>query len=260
MRTHKILTNFFVLYIMSIFSFSLMAGQNVNDVKSKGPSKLSLFKTPLRKRLPIYARGIWPDTKEFKESIVGKYLKSEYIKKLETWLPIIINKDFLPEKIDPTKWYGIPKPHEIRNSYILSQFYNKNSDTLLQFQADGVHLGVTVTSEKHFAVDVRNITDGKIIQLMTKLLNYPEEKVSRISIEKYIQEIGDNENKTFVCYGRLRCESFDETKAPKPNGENIRTWWNYIPFWIVDGTVSIHTTTVKWEAYPATLEGIFFEL
>lgn len=248
--------NIIVIGILIItINASLYAQEGNSDYKSKGPSKLSELKNTLHDKLPIYERGIWPESKAFEKVVNEKDIKSDYIHKLKTWMPIILNKSVLPDRLESTQLYGIPKLHE-GGSFVIGQYYSPIGNILVQYQANGVDMAVTATSEKYFSTKVKSISDGEIIDMIRRLTNYPIEKVKNIVIEKHIEEVGDNDSKVLLCYGKIRCDGFNEMKAP--TAENVRTWWNYVPFWIVDGTISINTTTVKWETYPSNLTNIFF--
>ncbi len=258
MVTRKEVSKLLVLTIVLALSVDLFAAGDESGYRSKGPLLVSSLKGQLQSKLPIYIRGIWPELAAFEKCIDGTNLESKYVDKTKSWLSTILKTDALPGNLESTKWHGLPKLHS-GASHILGQFYNSKQDILTQFQADGVGLSLTCTSEKYFTVDIASITDDMIIQMMSEVLNFPEGKVSDIAIEKHVQQMSVGEDKVPVCYGKLRCNGYDEKSAATPSGDNMRTWWNFIPFWIVDGTVSINTTTVKWEQYPATLNGIFFE-
>lgn len=252
-RLSKVLV---ILPLVLTLGASLPAGDGGDEFKSKGPSKLSLLRKSLDKELGVYAWGIWPGRKAFEKSIRGPNLKSEYTNKIKTWLRIVLNKELLPPSLDSKKWHGIGRFHRL--SSILGQFHSPKQRALVQFYATGIDLGITATSEKRFGVDVSNITDAKIVQMMTKLLNYPEDKVAKIVInKKHTIEVETDGDSILVCCGLLTCDGFD----PNIPGdrENIQTWWNCIFFWIIDGTISIHTTTVPWETWPANPSEFLFK-
>ena len=242
--------------VVLTLSVSVPASDKGDEFKSKGPAKLPLLRKALRKELEVYAWGIWPERKSFEKSIKGANLKSRYTNKIKTWLPIVLNEELLPPSLDSEKWHGIGRVHRL--SSILGQFHSPKQGALVQFYATGIDIGVTATSEKRFGVDVANITDAKIVQMMTKLLNYPEDKVDKITIEKkHTIEVDTDDERIIVCCGLLTCDGFDPNNPL--DRENIQTWWNCIFFWIIDGTISIHTSTVPWETFPMNTKRYMFK-
>ena len=66
-------------------------------------------------------------------------------------------------------------------------------------------------------------------------------------MEKHFEEMGEGENKTFVCFGKLRDSGYNPKKPPLSNGKNIPTWWNHMTFWITKEKIFISMSMVNWE-------------
>jgi hypothetical protein len=265
MRYYKIIT----IVIMSLGFLSLLStnlpGQEVQSpgFVLAGPPETASLEKELDKRLGGYAWGIWPRTEIIKSALLGKELPEQYIKRIREWLPIVIKKEYLPDKIDPNQFYGLPRLHGA-GDFIIGELSNLKQDAVIQFQANGLGMVFTVTSEKYFPNDVNGISDAEIIQEITGLLNYPEDQIKSIKIDKKIEAMGDVDKKIIVCYGKLRSGGYDESKAPfrTPQGkmENVPTWWNHMAFWIAKGKIFFSTTMVNWENSPSTLDPYVFKL
>lgn len=259
MKAIKRIISIGVAILLFLLTLQLMAESKKETYEPHGPAETAAIELALHKRLPVYAWGIWPREDKFEGAIEGDRLPKRYINKLKIWLPRVLKKDFLPYEIKQNQWYGIRRLHACRD-FVVGRFQNSKQNTIIQFKANGVGLVITAISEQYFSEEIAQMTDVKIIKAVTKLLNYPEEKAQRITVEKHFEEVGKGASKILVCYGKLRDTGYDETKPASPDGQNMRTWWNYIPFWITRGKICISTTTVKWENYWANLDGIFFKL
>jgi len=230
-----------------------------------GPLETASFEKALDRRLAIYAWGIWPRDAKFDNAIPGQSLPIDYVERLKTWLTRILKKDLLAERIDPNGWRGIRKL-DGRSDFIVGQFKNVDQIVTTQFRADGLLLGITALSKNYFPNGVDNLTNADIVKAATSLVNYPQDKLGNIIVEKHIEYLGEGERKTLVCYGKLKDADYNEMKPPilprRPGekAENMPTWWNHFPFWIIKGKIFIAFSMVNWETFPASLDPYVFKL
>lgn len=223
-----------------------------------GPPETALLEKTLRARLGVYAWGIWPRDEKFDGAVPGQNLPKKYVERLKTWLPRILKKDLLPETIDPNQWRGIRKL-DGWSDFVIGQHEKADPNAKVEFRADGLLLGITAVSEDYFPNGVAGVTDDQIIKGITGLLNYPKDKVQSITLEKHFEQMGEADNKVMVCYGKLRDKEYDETKPPLPDGRNMPTWWNCMPFWMTKGKVFVSASMVNWESFPASLDPYVFK-
>lgn len=248
---------------------------------SVGPPETEGLERALDKRLPVYAYGIWPREEKFKDSKPSKELPKEYIDRLNEWVPKIINNELLPKNIDPNIWIGLKKLHQ--SDYIIGQIVNAKKDITLKIQADGCFFLITAESKKFFPDGISKITDEQIIKTITSIVNYPKEEVNDIVLEKNIEVLGDEKFKEEICYGKIRDSQYDPMRGlgltqteieqslrdlgmgkitrdelNKLQMKNIRTWWNYLPFWINKGRIFISAGML--DKTPVTYEPYIFKL
>jgi hypothetical protein len=234
--------------------------------KLAGPPETASLEKELNRRLGVYSDGIWPRTEILQSALRGVELPELYISRLQKWLPIIIKKEYLPDIIDPNQFYGTPQLHG-PGDFIIGELHNPKQNVTVQFQADGIGLVFTAISKNYFPNDVNNLTDADIIKAIASLVKYPEDKIRTISIEKKTEAMGDVDKKVLVCYGKLRSDGYDEAKPPfststRTQGkmENVRTWWNYMTFWMTKGKIFFSATMVNFETNPSTLDPYVFKL
>jgi len=232
--------------------------------KIAGPPETASLEKDLDKRLGGYAWGIWPRPEILKGALRGQELPQKYISRLQKWLPIIIEKEYLPKKIDPNQFYGLKRLHGA-GDFIIGELQNPKKIVTVQFQANGLALVFTAISKNYFPDGVESISDSEVIKVITGLVNYPADQIKTITIEKKIEAMGDEDRKVLVCFGKLRAGGYDETKPPihphpdkKP--ENVPTWWNHMTFWITKGKIFFSTTMVDWEKNPSNLDPYVFKL
>ena len=99
----------------------------IEEYEPKGPDETVSFEKALRKSLGGYVTGIWPRENIINDAIRGEQLPDEYVKRLKKWITLIVNKNYLPENLDPNEWYGIKKLHFNQN-YIIGQFSKLKQD------------------------------------------------------------------------------------------------------------------------------------
>jgi len=230
----------------------------------KGPDETAAMETSLRRRLGVYVCGIWPRPEILAGGLCGDKLSQKDVQQLQTWLRRIVRKEYQPEKMDPNQWYGIRKLH-FGQDYIIGQSSMPAEDVVLQFQANGVGLRITSISQKIFPKGVDGITDANIIEAITSLVNYPQDMIQSIILEKKIEQMGEAGKEISVCYGRLLSGGHNPNKPPvkpRPDAkvENLPTWCNHMTFWATKGKLFISTTMVNWETIPATTAPLQFRL
>jgi hypothetical protein len=223
-----------------------------------GPLQTVELEKALVGRLPVYGWGIWPRAEKFQEAVQGPNLPTEYVQRMKTWLPRIVSEEFLPDELDPNQWHGIRKLDGC-SDFVTGQYKNRAESATVQFRADGLLLGITISSRDFFPNGIAGVTDEETIKAITRLMKYPADKVESITLEKEIEEMGERDNKVFVCHGRVKDKGYDETKPASPDGKNMRTWWNYMPFWISKNKIFICTSMVNWETFPASLDPYVFK-
>ena len=246
-----------VLGVAGLFwAAELLAVAKAPRFEIVGPPETARLEKTLGSRLGVYAWGIWPRTEKFQKAVAGPNVPEKYVQRMETWLSRILRKDFLPDKLDPNRWHGFGKL-DGWSDFVIGQYINTAQDATVQFRGDGLLLGITVLSKEFFSNGVAGLTDDQVIKAITSLVNYPEDKVKDITIEKHFEEMGDPNNKVLVCYGKLR--------APEPTivlyrfKRKVRTWWSFMPFWITKNKIFICTSMVNWESFPASLDPYVFK-
>jgi hypothetical protein len=227
-----------------------------------GPPETASFEKALDRRLGGYAWGIWPRPEKLAGALRGAELPERYVNRLQAWLPRIIRKEFLPDRIDPNQLYGIPRLRGERN-FIIGEFRRPEQRTTAQFQSNGLGVVITVQTESLFSTGVDKLSDADIVKTIASLVNYPEDKIKTIILEKHFEEIGETDKKVAVCYGKLRSDGYNEKRAPfhtkEGKMENVPTWWNYMPFWMTKDKLFISCTMVDWETMPASLDPYIFK-
>jgi len=229
------------------------------DFQLVGPPETAELEGALSKRLGVYAWGIWPRAEKLEKAIAGPNLPKEYVQRIQTWVETILSKDLFPKAMDPNQWYGLLKANGY-NDFIVGQWQNAKGTVRVQFRATGLLLVVTATSKQYFPDGPAGLTDQQIINAITALVNYPEEKVKDIAIEKHFEQMGDPNNRVLVCYGKLMDRQYDGTKAPLPDGTNMPIWWNHMTFWVTKNKIFFSSSTVNWESFPASLDPYVFKL
>jgi len=249
-----------------LLSVIVFAGAMPKEVyQPKGPSDTAALEIALRERLPVYVEGIWPRTEILDSAPHGRQLPKKAVERLQTWLSRIVRREFLPESMDPNQWYGIRKLH-LNHDYIIGQFRKPVEGVTIQFQANGVSLAITAISDSYFPDGVDGIADAEIIEVLTTLVNYPRDMVQSITVEKHVEAMGEAGKKVSVCYGKLWSRGYDPMKPayysqpPESELKNVRTWWNFMTFWIVKGKLFFSTTMVNWETRPSTAAPFMFRL
>ena len=201
------------------FSITLNAYQEISYERkfvSVGPPESEGLEKALDKKLAVYAYGFWPREEKFEDSKSSNELPKKYVDRLDVWVHKIINKNLLPESIDPNVWKGIKKLH--LRDYIVGQFKSPQKDITLKIQADGLLFLITAESDEFFPDGVSGLTNEQIIKTITSLVNYPKEEVNDIILEKNTELLGDDKFKTNVCYGKIRDGQYDPMRGPGPTG------------------------------------------
>jgi len=254
-----------ILFLVSLPAI-VLAGVVVDEAyEPKGPTETAGLETALRKRLGVYVEGIWPRAEVLAGATRGKQLPEKDVQRLQAWLRRIVKKSLVPERVDPNAWYGVRRLH-FNQDYIIGQFPTSPQGITLQFQANGVGLTLTGASASFFPNGVAGISDAEIIKAITGLVNYPEDMVPSIALEKKVEQMGETNKEVSVCYGKLRSGGYDPMRSPyhspPPENElkNVPTWWNHMTFWMTKGRVFISTTMVNWETMPSTTAPFIFRL
>jgi len=254
-----------LIWSFTFLSSSGCAGEQARqspNFEVVGPQETAAFERSLDRRLAAYAWGIWPRSERLAGALRGADLPKQYVNRLQTWLQRIVRKELLPVRIDPNQFYGIARLRGGHN-FIIGRLSRPGQSTTVQFQANGLRIVITAQSQSLFPNGVYQLSDADIIKAIAGLLNYPEEKVASITIEKHFEELGETDKKIPVCYGRLRSDGYDEKKGPFQTKEgrmvNIPTWWNDMIFWVRPGELFISSTMVDWETMPANLDPYVFK-
>jgi hypothetical protein len=208
-----------------------------------GSSETETFEKGLYGLLPVYVCGIYPKADKMKASVSWKNIPLKYTKKMGAWVNRVLKPELTPEQSDKSNWAGIRKIRWNQN-YLVGRFVSSGKkgslykNASVEFQADDRSISLTITSDSLFPQDANDMSDTQILGSVIKVLNIPEDKTSKIDIEKHLCTVaGIN-----VCYGKMRCEWNEK----EPN-DSEREWWSYVPFWYIKGKVFVHISTIEWK-------------
>ncbi|MHC4867716.1 MAG: hypothetical protein ACYTEX_26900, partial [Planctomycetota bacterium] len=161
--------------------------------KLVGPAETARLEKTLWARLGVYAWGIWPSSERLKGGIAASKLPERYLDRSKTWLGRILKEDLLPEVKEPNQWRGLRRANAY-NDFIVGRWRNAKEGVTVEFRTTGLLLVVTATSKEYFPNGVSALTDDDIIKALTDVVNYPQDKIKEITIEKHFEEMGDPEN------------------------------------------------------------------
>ncbi|MHC4867715.1 MAG: hypothetical protein ACYTEX_26895 [Planctomycetota bacterium] len=270
-----------VVVVLALLSCAQLMGKVEGPrFERVGPAETARLEKTLWARLGVYAWGIWPSSEKLKGGIPSSKLPERYLDRSKTWLGRILKEDLLPEVMEANEWRGLRKANGY-NDFIVGQWRTTSKTRTVKFRATGLLLVVTVVSEEYFPNGVSGLTDDDIIKAITDLVNYPEDKIKEITIEKQFEEMGEPNKKALVCYGKLRAPepaltpppkrrarprgTKPESTVPEPprqtrkKGHPYPTWWSHMPFWMTKNKIFFCSSMVNWETFPATLDPYVFK-
>jgi len=238
MRTRKIALGLLICVCIT----SIVIADSIKYVP-KGPNDTAEFEKGLYELLPIYAWGVYPSDKILSKGVSEKDLDpntasrmSQYKEKIDIWLTRVLKEELKPNKFNRADWLGIRKLRG-GTDYIVGKFVSTTKESAtIEFQADDRNIALTINSPLLFVAEANELSDSQILDFITKILNIPQEKISKISVEKHFANLGGIN----ICYGKMRCE-WDERKSPL----NEQDWWSYIPFWYVKGKIFVSISTIE---------------
>ena len=238
-----------VLELLSCILITSMAAAASPEYIAKGPRETEEFEKGLYEQLPVYLCGIYPRDAILGQGVsegnlppeIGERMKL-YKKTIETWLTRVLVPGVKPAQFNRDGWLGIRKLRWDMN-YIVGKFIGATKQApykgaVVEFQANDQSMELTVTCPSLLTADANSLSDAKILDFTSKILNIPEEKVSKTKIEKHFITVAGID----VCNGKMLCE-WD----PKHSPPEEREWWSHIPFWYVKGKFVLAVSIVDWK-------------
>jgi hypothetical protein len=217
------------------------------EYEAIGPKETEQLEKELCNKMPGYNCAFWPRTEKLNDALPGTIVPKKYTDNIKNWLPRVLNSSLMTQQLDLNSWLGVRNLYFNRNC-IIGKFYSvKDPNTLIEFKGAYRSLDITIYSTKLFNKSANEMSKEKIKDIITEILNFPQEKKDKIVLQEHIEKLAD----TDVFYGKLFCEW---TLKSNPF-ETKRFWWSYIPFWYTKGMLFVSITTVEGNELPdATYE------
>lgn len=216
-----------------------------------GPPETADFERGLHKLLPVYADGVGICDSRWATGVKADRLSSKdaarlatYQTKIADWFDDIAVAELHPEKSKKATWPMFRKLR-YRGTLILGRYSSRAADgpykgATVRFDASDRMLDLTVKSATLFSQPAEALSEGQLIEVLTKVLRIPVATIDEIVVDKRLDSVAGRQ----VCHGKAWCD-WDDQPPVQPRAWADRKWWSVITFWYTKG--QMFTSVYTWD-------------